>query len=63
MRATVTNEISAIDPPENEGWDLSTIVDQPKAENLLIWLGQPGWRPMEDSMRDAFDKLAADHGM
>lgn len=58
-----TNNICGADPPENEGSDLSRVVDQPKAEALLKWLGQPGWRPMEDSMRDAFDRLAEVHGI
>lgn len=33
------------------------------AESLLKWLGQPGWRPMEESMKEAFDVLAAKYGM
>lgn len=48
-----------LDPPENEGWDLANIVDQPRAEALLKWLGQPGWRPLEESMKEAFDTIAA----
>ncbi|KAF2177949.1 hypothetical protein K469DRAFT_742280 [Zopfia rhizophila CBS 207.26] len=30
------------DPAEKEGWDLSNIVDQPKAEALIKWIGQSG---------------------
>ncbi|KAK8117879.1 NAD-P-binding protein [Apiospora kogelbergensis] len=51
------------DPPENEGQDLSNVIGRPRAESLLKWLGQPGWRPMEESMKEAFDVIAAKYGI
>ena len=47
------------DPPPNEGLDMANIVGQKKAEDCLKWFGKPGWRPMEESMREAFDALAS----
>ncbi|KAK6854060.1 hypothetical protein PG995_010872 [Apiospora arundinis] len=51
------------DPPENEGQDLSNVVGRPRAESLLKWLGQPGWRPMEESMKEAFDIIATKYNI
>ncbi|KAK2010034.1 NAD(P)-binding protein [Colletotrichum eremochloae] len=46
------------EPPEKEDENLEIIVDRPRAEELLRWLGRVGFRPMQDSIKDAFDAVA-----
>lgn len=41
----------------NEGRDESTITAMPRAEALLQWLGQPGFRPAEESLKEAADAI------
>ena len=45
------------DPPRNEGVDLANVTAQPRAEELLRWLGQPGWRPMDESLKECINAL------
>ncbi|EMC92261.1 hypothetical protein BAUCODRAFT_27580 [Baudoinia panamericana UAMH 10762] len=45
------------DPPENEGVDMANVIGQKRAEELLKWMGQPGWRPMEESLKEVCDTM------
>ncbi|KAK4545211.1 hypothetical protein LTR36_003390 [Oleoguttula mirabilis] len=45
------------DSPENEDYDMSKVLGQHRAEALLKWLGQPGWRPMDESIKEVFDLM------
>ncbi|KAK3109926.1 hypothetical protein LTR53_016321 [Teratosphaeriaceae sp. CCFEE 6253] len=46
-----------IDPPENEGADMPNILGRDRAEGLLKYLGQDGWRPVDESIREVCDTL------
>lgn len=46
-----------LDPPENDGTDMANVVNKPKAEAALKWLGRPGWTPLEQSLRTIFDGI------
>lgn len=43
------------EPSPDEGNDLSNIVTQGEAEDLLRWIGKPGWRPLDESLREVSD--------
>ncbi|CAJ2513042.1 Uu.00g011610.m01.CDS01 [Anthostomella pinea] len=46
------------DPPENEGKDMANVTARPRAEELLKWLGRPGFRPLEESLKEVCDTMA-----
>ncbi|KAK5128979.1 hypothetical protein LTR85_000312 [Meristemomyces frigidus] len=45
------------EPPENEGHDMANVTARPRAEALLKWLGQPGFRPMDESLKENCDLM------
>lgn len=44
-------------PPEGEKLPDYTVTAQPRAEELLKWLGQPGWVPIKQTMKEALDVM------
>lgn len=44
-------------PPPDEGRDESTVTARPRSEAMLKWLGQSGWRPMEESLKETTDLM------
>ena len=45
------------DPDPNEGEDLSNVVGRERAEALLKWMGRPGWRPLDETLKEACDTM------
>lgn len=45
------------DVPENEGADQSQITARPRAEAMLQWLGRPGFRPKDESIKELVDAI------
>ena len=47
--------ICNLEPSPDEGEDLSNVVGRQKAEDLLSWMGKPGWRPLDESLKAVSD--------
>ncbi|KAF2724201.1 NAD(P)-binding protein [Polychaeton citri CBS 116435] len=45
------------DPIPDEGEDLSNVIGREKAEDLLKWMGKPGWRPLNEMLKEVCDTL------
>ena len=41
----------------DEGEDLSNVVGREKAEELLKWMGNPGWRPLDEILKEVCDTM------
>lgn len=55
--------ISCVEPPPNEGHDMSAgrVTARPRAEELLQWIHDKGFRPMDESLRELGDYLEKDY--
>lgn len=45
------------DPPPDEGQDLSNIIGRGRAEELLEWMGRPGWKPLDENLKGVCDTI------
>ena len=45
--------------PEKEEVDETTIAARPRSEDLLQWLGQPGFRPKNESLKELVDAIVS----
>jgi hypothetical protein len=56
-QASVSHANTISEPDPDEGVELSNVVAREKAEDLLRWMGKPGWRPLDDVLKEVSDPL------
>ena len=46
-----------LESDSNEGEDRSNVVARKQAEDLLRWMGRPGWLSLDDSLKKVCDTM------
>lgn len=48
------------EPSPHEGQDLSNVTGRDFARNLLKWMGNSDWRPLDESLKEVSDFILLD---